>query len=130
MLTMIMGLPNAGKTTYSKQFNNVVHQDEERRTDKVCEKVSQMSECVVEGIFASSVQRRRVLDAYQGDYTKCIFLDISLDTSIKREDRGRKPFILENCAKHFSRPTYDEGWDEIIIIEENNVESISHKIKT
>lgn len=115
VLTLICGLPNAGKTTYSKRFENVVHLDEERRTANVCEKVKGAGDVVVEGVFASRPQRERLIRAY-GGRCRCIFIDITLDECIRREDRGRSDFILRNAYKHFTPPTLDEGWDEIEVV--------------
>ena len=115
MLTLICGLPNAGKTTYSQRFENVIHLDEERRTSAVCDKVRGMDEAVVEGGFNTAEKRGRLRSSYDG-YTRLIWLDTPLDECIRREDRGRPEFILRNAAKHFEPPTYDEGWDEIEVI--------------
>ena len=115
MLTLICGLPNAGKTTYSQRFDNVIHLDEVGRTSRVCEMVEGMGDTVVEGVFATSLKRRQLIDA-GGGYSKCIWLDVPLDECKRREDRGRPEFILENAAKYFEPPTYDEGWDEIEVI--------------
>lgn len=126
MLTMICGLPNAGKTTYSKRFDNTLHQDDIGRINRIVEMIGHKDNVVIEGYFGRRHERDRVREAHKG-YTKCIFLDISVDESIKREDRNRHPQILRNAARFFEPPTYDEGWDEIIIMEDNNDESISNK---
>ena len=81
----------------------------------VCEKVKGMDDAVVEGVFGTTSQRKRLLDSHDGE-CRCIFIDITLDESIRREDRGRAEFILQNAHRHFEPPTYDEGWDEIEII--------------
>lgn len=119
MLTMICGLPNAGKTTYSKRYDNVLHQDDIGRIDSIIDIIKQMDEVVVEGYFGTQNERKRVRSAYKGK-AKCIFLDISVEESIRREDRNRHPQTLRNASRFFEPPTYSEGWDEIIVIGDNN----------
>lgn len=127
MLTMICGIPNAGKTTYSKQFDNALHLDEIGTTSRVIEAIKQIDgNVVIEGYFGTSDERSRVRAAHNG-YAKCIFLDVSVDESLRREDRNRHAGILRNAARFFQPPTYSEGWDEIIVIGDNdgNIQSRS-----
>ena len=120
MFTLIMGVPNAGKTTYSGKYNTVIHLDDLGLIERVCQKIRQMGDDVVaEGVFASSSQRKRLIDSYTGEYKRCVFLNITLDECIKREDRGRPAWLLKNAYKYFEPPTYSEGWDEIIVIGDN-----------
>lgn len=118
MFILICGLPNAGKTTYSQNFENVLHIDEICFNQIILDKLSKKNnnkDIVVEGIYGSSSSRQKLIKAYQG-WTKCIFLDVPIEEIIRREDRGRAEFILRSAAKHFTPPTYDEGWDEIEVI--------------
>ena len=126
MLTLICGIPNAGKTTYSSRFDNALHLDEIGATDKVIDKMKQIDgDVVVEGYFGSVESRRRVRSAYGGE-ARCVFIDMSVEESIKRERRNRHPQILRNASRLFEPPTLEEGWDEIIIIKgDNDVERIS-----
>ena len=114
-MTLVCGLPNAGKTTYSQRFRNVIHLDEVGRTSRVCEMVSGQDDVCVEGVFPTAWRRRRVRESYDGP-ARLIWLDMPPDECKRREDRGRPEFILENAARYFEPPTYDEGWDEIEII--------------
>ena len=126
MLTLICGLPNAGKTTYSKRYDNALHQDDIGTIDRIIKAVGQTDgDVFIEGYFGRKDQRSRVRSSYKG-FARCIFIDISVEESIRREDRNRNEHILRNAARFFEPPTYDEGWDEIIIIEDNNDESISN----
>lgn len=119
MFTLVCGLYNAGKTTYSLQFDNALHLDELGSTDKVCERME--DEIVVEGVFGHPRQRKKLLAAYTGGYKRCIFLDVPLDEIIRREDRGRPKSYLRHHAATFQPPTYSEGWDEIIRIDGTGV---------
>ena len=129
MLTMICGLPNAGKTTFSRQYDNALHQDDIGTISRIIDVIENMDDVIIEGYFGRRNERERVIKTHKG-YAKCIFLDISVEESICRENRNRHPQILRNSARFFEPPTYDEGWDEIIIIEDNNDESISNTIQT
>ena len=120
MLTMICGFPNAGKTTYSKQYSNPLHQDDIGAIDRTIDIIKQIDgDVVIEGYFGTKDARSRVRSAHKGR-AKCILLDISVEESIRREDRNRHPQILRNAARFFEPPTYSEGWDEIIVIGEQH----------
>lgn len=124
---MICGLPNAGKTTYSKQYENALHQDDIGTIRNIVGVVEQIDgDAVIEGYFGTRDERHKVLSAYKGD-VKCIFIDISVEESIKREDRNRHPQILRNASRFFEPPTIDEGWKEIVIIRGDEVERISRQ---
>ena len=77
MLTMICGLPNAGKTTYSAQFENALHQDEIGTISRIVSAIEPMDDVIIEGYFGRREERDRVRRAHSG-YAKCIFLDISV----------------------------------------------------
>ena len=118
MLTLVCGIPNSGKTTFSERWSgNVVHLDDtEGRHRAVAEMVSQdEGDICVEGVYLHHVQRRELARAYRGARI-CIWLDTPLETCIEREDRGRGTLITRNCAALFEPPTLDEGWDEIVRI--------------
>ena len=125
MLTVICGLPNAGKTTFSKKFDDVLHQDDIGTISHIVSMIRPMDDVIIEGYFGRKVERDRVRMAHQG-HTRCIFLDISVEESIRRENRNRHPQILRNASRFFEPPTLEEGWDEIIIIRgDGDVERIS-----
>lgn len=116
MITMICGLPNAGKTTFSKQYKNALHQDDIGTIENIINAINQIDgDVVIEGYFATCDERKRVISAYNGN-AKCIFIDISVEESIRRENRNRHPQMLKNASRFFEPPTLNEGWDEIIII--------------
>lgn len=111
MLTCICGYPRAGKTTYSKQFDNVIHLDDLGSTQNVLRRVRlTKGDVVVEGVYYNPKQRKELLNSYKGKGSRCIFIDTLKEV---REER------LGHEIKHdypFLIPTFDEGWDEIIII--------------
>lgn len=128
-MILIMGLPNAGKTTYSAQYENVLHFDEFRKFTikpkdqyELCNKAAAEfdGEVCVEGIYNSASKRKELLEAVKDNPEKniCIWLDTSVETCEKREDRGRPKGLVRVHKERFEPPTYDEGWDEIIIINE------------
>lgn len=115
MLTLVCGLPNAGKTT---GYPDALHQDELGAIENVCAAVSQLDgDAVVEGYFPTADGRRRVREAY-GGAARCVFIDITAEESIRRERRNRPAGVLRNAARFFEPPTYAEGWDEIQRIKE------------
>lgn len=110
MMTLICGHTRAGKTTYSQRFDNVIHFDDIRSRSKVIKMVTEAdSDIVVEGIYYAPEERAELCKAYNG-FTRCIFIDTPDDIRAKR--MGRK--IIHPYP--FLKPTYDEGWDDIVVI--------------
>lgn len=119
MLTLICGVPNAGKTTYSKRFSNVIHLDDVKPNGKAPTKVIQdmvesQDDVCVEGTYLVARQRRELAAAYNGDRKICIWLDAPLEVCIAREDRGRSNSLHRLCNEAMQPPTLDEGWTEVI----------------
>ena len=121
-MTLICGIPNAGKTTYSQRFEYVVHMDDVaikgHPMSRICEIISNAEEDVcVEGVFISRLQRKQLVDACKPEWKKmCIWLDTPLEECLRRENRGRREGLVRNCYACMQPPTYSEGWDEIIVI--------------
>ena len=111
-----MGMPNAGKTTYCERFGNVVHLDDRRTIAATCKAMHGMDDVTVDGIFPTRSTRRRLLRAYEGNGKRCIWLDVPYGECLRRETRGRSSAFFERFSDLFEPPTYDEGWDEIIIV--------------
>ena len=132
-MTLICGIPNAGKTTYSQHFDNVVHMDDVaskgKASSRILEIISESTEdMVLEGVFISRYQRKQLVNACKPEWKNtCIWLDTPLDECIRRENRGRKPNLMQNCHACMQPPTLDEGWDEIIIIRGNDEQRYSRQ---
>lgn len=133
-MILITGLPNAGKTTFSKKFNSVTHYDDYKgRTNaecyKLCNRAAARSEddlLVVEGVYYSADQRKELLRHVQDRLVKiCIWLDTPPEECLKRENRGRPHLMIETHVQKFEPPTLDEGWDLIIIVRNDGTEVIS-----
>lgn len=121
MMILICGRPGSGKTTYSNKFSNVyevLHLDEIQSYEGVIEKLFNINEdVVIEGIYDMPFIREEVVKAYHGkDPKKCIWLD----TSIKLREKRRNHKI--DIDYPFMKPTYEEGWDDIVIIKDNKEE--------
>ena len=121
MLTLICGLPNAGKTTYSSKHSNVIHFDDYHNSFDRCNKVASsiQGDVCVEGVYNSVRRRKELLDACRHQDRKvCIWLDTPLEECIEREKNFRKrPLgIVHAHHRSFQPPTLEEGWDEVIII--------------
>lgn len=125
MLTLICGLSRSGKTTYSKQYENVVHLDEVGFDYERCKEFVNNGEVVIEGVYNKISQRKSLLSVYHGEATKCIWLNTPLEVRKTRKGYSTHSNIF------FEPPTLNEGWDEIIIIRGNDdVECISRKEQT
>lgn len=125
MLTLICGLPNAGKTTYSARYDNVIHCDDipHRTSDEMFEKCHKMlseihGDICVDGVYVSIERRKQLLDACgHQDKKVCIWIDTPYEECLERERNYRKrPLdIVHTHHRMFQPPTLDEGWDEVII---------------
>lgn len=131
MITLICGVPNAGKTTFSAKYQKCLRYDEialttPKRYAHICETVRSEGDIAVEGVYDEKWRREEFVKACHegGHKAVCIWLDTPLEVCIERERNYRHR--LEQMVRHsydaFQPPTYDEGWDEIIIIGENNGE--------
>lgn len=114
-VTLICGTPNAGKTTYSARFENAFHYDDMRKQGIRIKDVLKADDVVVEGLFETAEARRRLVRMASRPCT-CIWLNTPLDVCLKRENRGRGLGMIRHHHSIFEPPTYEEGWDEIIII--------------
>ena len=117
-MVLICGLPNAGKTTYSSRYSNVLHYDDisrYRQAERIEIYKRTDAECI-EGIYNTAAGRKRILDNVTAERKICIWIDTPSEVCIARENRGRGEHLVRSHAKMFEPPTLDEGWDEIIII--------------
>ena len=115
MLTLICGLPRAGKTTYAERFDNVIHLDTSGGYAGVLHRLKMVKgEVIVEGVYRRTMDRERLIQGYPTDRYKCIWLNTP--DEIRRSRKGWDRY----CDQPFEPPTYSEGWDEIIIIGETN----------
>lgn len=124
MIKLICGRSRAGKTTYSQQFDDVIHLDNYGSScyERVAEKVKQkQGDVIVDGVYNTIERRKTLLSAYQGDGDKiCIWLDTPHEVIESRFFGRWKPIDMPRL---FEPPTFDEGWDEIVIIRgDDNVE--------
>lgn len=111
MITLICGQPRAGKTTYSQQFDDVIHLDTSGAYRGVIHLVrDRRDDVIVEGVYHSASLRTELLRTYKGNGSRCIWLDTPLE--IRRDRRGWDKW----CNLPFEPPTYAEGWGEIIVI--------------
>ena len=119
MLTLICGIPNAGKTTYSERYDSVIHLDDCFHRD-YCGIVSAVvGDVCIEGVFGQRKMRTDIINACKShDRKVCIWLDTPFDECMERElsYRNRPLGVVGSHHKMFQPPTYEEGWDEIIII--------------
>ena len=115
MLTLICGLPRAGKTTYSERFDDVIHLDTSGAYKGVIHRLKYKDgDIIVEGVYHTQRQRKDLIQAYKGQGFKCIWLDTPQE--VRRYRHGWD----KHCDFPFEPPTLEEGWDEIIIIRGNN----------
>lgn len=132
-MILVCGIPNAGKTTYSQAFQNVVHYDDmigiARQRYTELNELATNGGLIADGVFGERKRRVELVES-ASDKATCIWIDTPVKICLQRERSGRMrgDFIVLHHAKTFEPPTLDEGWDEIIIVRNN--ESISYKRET
>lgn len=111
-----MGLPNAGKTTYSEQFKNVCHTD--KLNPHKWEGITKLAkeEMVLDGLFTTRKSRIKLLSLFDWKKKTLIWIDTPYEVCLERSSVGRHIEAVINNYNRFEPPTYEEGWDEIIRI--------------
>ena len=125
MITLICGIPNSGKTTFSAKYSKCLHYDDialttPKRYAYICERVRSEGEIAVEGVYDERWRRIELVEAchQSGHKATCIWLNTPLEVCLERERnfRCRHESIVVHYSKVFEPPTLDEGGDEIIRI--------------
>ena len=123
MITLITGLPNAGKTTYSARYENVIHLDDFPQVgdggkyDRCNRQAAALENAVVEGVYNTTELRSQLLKVCaEHDRKVCVWMDTPAEICKQRENRGRPTAIVDVHEKMFQPPTLDEGWDEIVVV--------------
>lgn len=123
MLLLICGIPNAGKTTYSKRYDNVIHLDDMVGSNKFgqCNRIASAADgdAVVEGVYITKHRRKELLEACADKSPKiCVWLDAPLEECIRRERNYRKrpAFVVTSNHEMSQIPSLDEGWDKTVIV--------------
>ena len=117
MITLICGLPRAGKTTFSKRYDGkckIIHLDDYgapiHSYIRVCNILNPKEDIVIEGVYNRADIRKNLIAPYNDEKKICIWLDTPIE--IKKTRQG----YSKHCEYPFEPPTYAEGWDEIRII--------------
>lgn len=133
-LILICGIPNSGKTTYSSNFENVIHLDDyinNPRTvfdcfylcsQEAADTINTVDNVCIEGVFNTKKQRERLLTTLKlkGVECKktCIWVNTPSDICLERSsvEGCKSESVVKVHIRRFEIPTKEEGWDEIIEI--------------
>ena len=126
-VTLICGLPNSGKTTFSKHFKNVFHLDDfenpifKRKFDD-CNKAALKSatDVYIEGCYHRKTLIKEFIEIFKKWKKVCIWINTPLEICLNRCNKGRDELTVRLTNEHFEPPTQDEGWDELIILNDND----------
>lgn len=132
-LIILCGIPGSGKTTLSKEINNIynysrISMDENKylhHSDMIPEIINNLTSgknVIVDVCYAKRKFRKTLLDAIKDIDCKriCIHVQTPLESCQERNYRRsrRVPSFLINCMySTFEHPTKDEGWDEIFVFD-------------
>jgi len=116
-MRLVMGIPNAGKTTYSQRFSNVIHADDYiGNHDSYVELLATVDDECIEGLYTTRKSRLLLLSECPNAKRKvCIFIDTPKEVCMMRE--GEHNSSIPYHARRLEPPTCSEGWDEIIVID-------------
>ena len=128
-MTLVCGLPNAGKTTYCKKFENVIHLDDYNEPrfslrNKRCneEAIKSETDVYIDGCYFTKELRKELLEKFDGWKKACILIDTPFEVCIARcEENGRHKETVMWVNDIYEKPTQDEGWDEFTVIEYDKV---------
>lgn len=122
MLTLICGLPRAGKTTYSERYEDVIHLDKCGAYEGVIHHIrNRNGDVTVDGVYQNRYLRECLIREYKGNGLRCIWLDTPQEVRSIRKGWNKK------CDFPFEPPILDEGWDEIIIIRGEHEQRINRQ---
>ena len=139
-LYVMCGIPASGKSTLSKQiseqFNMVrLSLDEmgyvrqHKLISHVVNTLKDGKSVVADSLYTKKQWRTELFQSVQHIKCRCVllYMTTSLDECIRR-NQGREntlpDFVIEHLYNSIEPPTLDEGWDEIIFI--NNDEDIKN----
>lgn len=130
-MILICGIPNSGKTTYSSKYEEVIHYDDIKgslKKNKILEIVKNNNFSIVEGTYELSKDREKLVKSSK-EKNICIWLNTELNTCLEREKsyRKRPEQITLWSFEKFEPPTYEEGWDKIIVIKNNKAIEVIHE---
>lgn len=119
MIKLVCGKSRAGKTTFSKRYDEVVHLDNCGGVltcyGKAIDKIKDVENVILEGVYDTKERRMKLIESRPSNENKtCIWLDTEIETIRKRHSQNFK-YLADN---DFEPPTLDEGWSEIIRITE------------
>ena len=142
-LYVMCGVPASGKTTFSKQLAETYgltrfSYDEMRCFDlrdlmkPTIKALEEGQNVIVDNVNNRISGRKQILNYVLDISCKkiLIFMDTSLEECIKRNSFRQYPlpdYFINGIHHALQPPTLDEGWDEIIVI--NNDEDIESYIK-
>lgn len=135
ILYVMCGIPASGKSTFSKQFaesNELVRfsYDEMRcfdLSDLMHPTINALKEgqnVIIDNVNNRIAGRKKILNYVAGIPCKkiLIFMDTSLEECVKKNSLRKYPLpehFINGMQHAMQLPTLDEGWDEIIYIENN-----------
>lgn len=143
MLIVMCGIPASGKTTlsslFASEYNNKLHHFDDYANafhpEKSKDALHQMwsdiyqelqngDDVICDNVHITKEMRADILNAVSNVSCKkiCVVLTTPIEECIKRNAnrKARLPdFVLYDMHNKFEPPSLDEGWDEIIYIENN-----------
>lgn len=124
-IVCVMGYPNSGKTTYSKNYSTIIHLDDYPYIDtiianNIINTITTDEDVCIEGDKLNHISFRQIFlpilfNKFKYANKICVFLDTPKNICVYRENRGRH--INQMLMYNIDQPSFDEGWDDIIRIQ-------------
>ena len=136
ILYVMFGVPDSGKTTYSKQLADTEGLTRFARDEMRCRNLTELmtpvveslrngDNVVVDSVHSRLVDRQKLLQLVKRVPCKkvLVYMNTSLDECLKRNANKPHPLtdeFIKFSYRSLQRPRKSEGWDEIMVINETD----------
>lgn len=140
LIYWLNGLPNSGKTTFTKSLLNVIHLDDYEPGQALASHhlyqdieslFTQYDTIYVDGLRCNSLSRQIMLRKWHNIhhyYVIGIFVDTDPEICKARNTRYTDD-RMEQFIQHFDRPVLEEGYDELWTITNNDFDHPNKQVK-
>lgn len=136
MIIFITGLPNSGKSYFTKNIKNCIHLDNyivdgyhgNHPHKDIDDMLKQYQNVFIEGILPMPGQRKIFFHKYFKHNIICVYLDTDKDIIFSRNTRYTKE-VLQQFFNCFNPPQLNEGYLSLVTIKNNDEQMMNELLK-